>query len=179
MFTSSRRTTISGRHYRSLWTTSTRISTSPTALTNHLLTTSPALPASPLLIYTLSKNIPTELITLIQSSLQLSSPTSVGCLSEVLPSNLNLSSTATSQELYSISTAYFHSTPTSRAIAFNSALTGRANISLGREIKQPDPAEEEVDDSGFEAFLKGKKWGFGDNAVDKKAGVIEELEGVS
>lgn len=166
---------------RTVWTCSTLISTSPAALVERLA--SSPLPASPpaLTVYSISKNIPAALIPTIQSTLP--SAPSLGAITELLPASAT-SHLAPSldlqpnEEAYSIAVASYHPTGTARVIPFQSSLTGRPNISLGREIKQ-SAGEDEVD-AGFEAFLSGKKWGFGDNSNLKegKRATIQELDGV-
>lgn len=129
----------------------------------------------------MSKNIPADLFSTIQSTLP--STHSLGAITELLPASAT-SHLAPSldlqpnEEAYSIAVASYHPTGASRVIPFQTSLTGRPNISLGREIKQ-SAGEDEVD-AGFEAFLSGKKWGFGDNSNLKegKRATIAELEGV-
>lgn len=167
---------------RTIWLTSTILSTSPTSLLSHLQST--PLPSSPtppsVLLYAISKNVPSSLISSIQATL---SPTpSIGCLSEVPSPALSafLAPSLPTEESYSISLATFHPTSTSRAIPFLSTLFGRPNISVGREIKS-GPREDtsgETIDGGFEAFLSGKKWGFGEGPAEGRRGVITELQEV-
>lgn len=165
---------------RTIWLTSTILSTSPSSLLSHLQRTPPPADSS-VLFYAISKNVPSSLISSIQASL---SPTpSIGCISEVLSpalSTLLAPSLSSSSETYSVSLASFHPTSSSRAVPFLSTLSGRPNISVGREIKS-GPREDksgETIDGGFEAFLSGKKWGFGEGPAEGRRGVIEELKGV-
>lgn len=170
---------------RSLWRSSTAISSSPAALLRHLNSNPP--PATSTILFSISKNVPPPLVDLIRAALAASSSSSVGCLSEVLPAPIARHlgfdpSPDTEAEPYSVAIATFHPNKTSnRAIPFLSTLQGRPNISLGREIKR-GPREEEIGDSsdeGFEAFLSGKKWGFGDDSRRGAAVGLAELEGVA
>jgi hypothetical protein len=172
---------------RSLWHTATLISTSPSSLLAHLLSTPPSSTPS-VLLYAISKNVPSTLISDIQSSLNSNGRETIGCLSEVLSPSL-VSHLAPSlslppaSEAYSLSFATYHSpNPSSKAVTFLSKLSGRPNISVGREIGSRPAYETDLggagDESGFEGFLRGDQgWGFGDGNQGKR-GVIAELEGV-
>ncbi|KAI5476490.1 hypothetical protein MNV49_007669 [Pseudohyphozyma bogoriensis] len=183
----SRATTRQLRHschqQRSVWQATTLLSTSPSSLLAHLRANPPSTPSpAALLVYSLSKNIPIELIDLVQADLATRASSSLGCLSEVLPSAVadRVAPTiapAGNDEVYSIALSSFHPTSSSTAIPFRSTLTGRPNISLGREIK-PDDGTSETDDSAFEAFLSGKQWGFGEGPSEGKSMSIEALKDV-
>lgn len=173
---------------RTIWTTSTHLSSSPTSLLSHLQQLpAPSSPPSAIL-YALSKNVPYELLHSIQLSLTPSPSTpSLGVLSELLPSSFAPSlSLGSNGEVYSVSIASYTPSGGERAIPFRSNLTGRANASVGREHKLDSSSSasssggEEGVDVGFEAFLSGKKWGFGDsmNLMEGKRAKIQELEGV-
>lgn len=182
---------INSSRARHLWTTSTYIATSAEALVDRLPSPSTASASAPAVnVYTVSKNIPTSLHERIYSTVAQS--TSIGVVSEVLPSSA-LHHLAPSLQVgadlepYSVAIASYTPTGNSRAIPFQSSLTGRPNISLGREHK-PDPrggtrahtqGQQDVD-AGLEAFLSGKKWGFGDNVnlQEGRTATIAELEGV-
>lgn len=167
---------------RTVWTSSTLISSSPAALVDRLSSLSPPSSPASVVIYSLSKNIPASLIPDIQSKLP--QGPSIGAITELLPSSatshlapsLELSE---DQEAFSIALATYQPVGNARAIPFQTSLTGRPNISVGREIKQPSAEDDQVD-AGFEAFLSGLKWGFGDNTNLKegKTATIKELEGV-
>lgn len=173
---------------RKLWTSATYIASSPRALVDRLTSLhsgeeSPDGPA--VTVYSMSKNIPASLHSKVFSAFAQS--TSIGVVSELLPTSvttllapaLELSA---EEEAYSVAVASYAPTGNSRAIAFQSSLTGRPNISLGREHK-PDTRGSSTDsdiDAGLEAFLNGKRWGFGDNVnlQEGKTATIAELEGV-
>lgn len=167
---------------RTVWTSSTFISSSPTALVERLACLSPPSSAAAITVYSLSKNIPASLISSIQSKLP--PGPSIGAITELLPPSVTAHVAPSlelkaDQEAFSIALATYQPTGNARAIPFQTSLTGRPNISVGREIKQPSAQDDQVD-AGFEAFLNGKKWGFGDNTNLKegKTAKIEELEGV-
>lgn len=166
---------------RTIWHSSTFLSSSPSALLEHLqqqqATASPTPPSAS--VYALSKNIPAELLDSIHLALSTSTShcPSIGVLSDVLPSHLALPN---EQETFSIAFASYHPTSsTTKVVPFRSTLLGRPHISVGREVKQVDPSEEHHD-VGFEAFLSGKKWGFGEgvNLSEGRRAVIDELKGV-
>lgn len=165
---------------RTLWSTVTLISTSPSSLLSHLKD-QPTSPATTATLFALSKNTPQDLVASFRSALTPSPAAAVaGCLSEVLPPSL-LPSSASSGEVFSLSLARWSpDTPSERAVLFRSSLTGRPNIALGREIKPEADHDGAGSDAGFEAFLRGEKWGFGDQASGKKANGegISELNGV-
>ncbi|GAA5896087.1 hypothetical protein JCM5296_006241 [Sporobolomyces johnsonii] len=165
---------------RSIWHCSTVVSPSPASIVSHLEQARP--PTQPAVtLFAISKNVPQDLVQPLRTALA-SSSTSVGCLTEVLPPSALAALSPTldaSAEHYSVSIArYLPSSPSERAIPFRSALTGRPNISLGREHK-PGQETDRVD-AGFEAFLRGEKWGFGDgvNLHNGRRAEIEELQGV-
>ncbi|BGP43830.1 hypothetical protein JCM10449v2_007887 [Rhodotorula kratochvilovae] len=169
---------------RRLWRCSTFISSSPSSLLARL-EEQPAPAKDGLTLFALSKNTPQDLVPRFVAALRSPSspsPSSIGVLSEVLPSSAlaHLApSNDLSSELYSIAVArHSPSSPDERALPFRSTLTGRPNIALGREIR-PE-LHDEGEDAGFEAFLRGEKWGFGDraNAVNGREEGIEELKGV-
>ncbi|KAK4054051.1 hypothetical protein OIO90_003696 [Microbotryomycetes sp. JL221] len=168
------------RQLRTVWTTTTFVSDSSRALVNHVKQhVKPSTTATT--CFALSKNIPFALHDQVYSSLA-NSLTSIGVVSEVLPrSTTQLIAPAFSQsdtkELYSISVATYEPTGNARAIAFQSTLQGRPNIALGREIKPTDPGD--GSDSGLEAFLAGKQWGFGQTDTQGRDKVeLPELEGL-
>ncbi|GAA5838572.1 hypothetical protein JCM11251_003428 [Rhodosporidiobolus azoricus] len=166
---------------RTIWHTSTLISTSPSSLLTHLSSKAPP-PASAATVYALSKNTPQDLVPSFRTAVAPANDAAIaGCLSEVLPHSVisSLAPSLPSSETFSLSIAsYVPSSPSERAIAFRSSLTGRPNVSVGREIK-PE-MDEDGDDKGFEAFLRGEKWSFGDSAAREAKGGqgIEELKGV-
>ncbi|TNY17407.1 hypothetical protein DMC30DRAFT_120566 [Rhodotorula diobovata] len=167
--------TVCAAPQRTLWRCSTLISSSPTSLLSHLEEAQTADADSTLTAYALSKNTPQELVPRFVAALSSSSSSSpsIGCLSEVVPPS-TLARLAPSAplkgELYTVAIARHRpSSPTSseRAIPFRSTLTGRPNIALGREIK-PE-MRHDGEDAGFEAFLRGEKWGFGERANEGRA----------
>lgn len=168
---------------RTVWTCSTLISNSPTALVERLASQPVPATTPAVTVYSISKNIPQSLISTIQSTLP--AAPSLGAITELLPpsatSHLAPSlELAANQEAYSVAVASYTPTGAARAIPFQSSLTGRPNISLGRHHSEQSSAAKDEVDVGFEAFLSGKKWGFGDGAGLKggKQAVIQELEGV-
>ncbi|GAA6015175.1 hypothetical protein JCM10207_003628 [Rhodosporidiobolus poonsookiae] len=166
---------------RTVWTTSTLVSSSPSSLVSQLLKQSPVPPTATATVYALSKNTPQSLVPYVQAALPREA---VGVLSEPLPAPLVSSTSSTpspaaEDELFFLAVASFvpHSSTSSstvHAIPFRSTLTGRPNISLGREHKlQPDHNE---GDAGFEAFLRGEKWEFGQSKAEQgEADGLEEL----
>ncbi|GAA6038735.1 hypothetical protein JCM8097_002371 [Rhodosporidiobolus ruineniae] len=196
-------------HRRTLWHTSTLISPSPSALLRHLESTSTAsLTASSekgtATLWALSKNTPQELVPAFRRALDGQQQPSAGCLSEVLPSSLvaqlapSLSTSASADtESFSLSLARWIPGPgEGDARVFRSALVGRPNIALGREIKPESMsygsstgvpgggrgAGGTEEDEAFKAFLRGEKWGFGGPPVAKTTeaseGGLEELRDV-
>lgn len=117
-------------------------------------------------VFALSKNVPQQLVSAFQRAVAPSgsNTTAIGCLSEILPAAAaSTSPSSNDQELFSIALAQHRPTrDTERAVPFRSALVGRPNIALGREIKPELQADHDQVDSGLEAFLKGGAWGFGD-----------------
>ncbi|GAA5927306.1 hypothetical protein JCM3775_002511 [Rhodotorula graminis] len=180
--------TLQAAPRRSLWRCSTLISPSPASLLAHVEAQDKASTPGQVL-YALSKNTPQELVPHFVAALQTSSSSSssspsIGCLAEVLPPSTVARLAPrhdTVAELYSLSIARHHpSHDTERAIPFRSTLTGRPNIALGREIR-PELQHDAQDDAGFEAFLRGDKWAFGERANgarDAAGEGIEELSGV-
>ncbi|GAA5894869.1 hypothetical protein JCM8208_006091 [Rhodotorula glutinis] len=181
--------TLSAAPRRSLWRCSTLISPSPASLLAHVEAQDKASTPGQVL-YALSKNTPQELVPQFVAALQPPSSStaspSIGCLAEVLPP-ATVARLAprhdTLSELYSLSIARHHPShgaDTERAIPFRSTLTGRPNIALGREIR-PELQHDAEDDAGFEAFLRGEKWAFGERANGERDAAnegIEELRGV-
>ncbi|KAM0751721.1 hypothetical protein T439DRAFT_324919 [Meredithblackwellia eburnea MCA 4105] len=172
---------------RYVWTASTALSFSPKALVQHLVN-KPTAKGGSITIFALSKNISPPLLQSIQTLLSQTAPTTVGCLSEVIPSSiaehLGLAHDPNSEsgETYSVSVATFHPQDSStRVIPFFSSLQGRPNVSLGREIKSGPRFEggSESSDEGFEAFLSGRSWGFGDDARGKTGESLAGLDGIS
>ncbi|KAK4705019.1 hypothetical protein P7C70_g1187, partial [Phenoliferia sp. Uapishka_3] len=166
---------------RSVWRSSTALSTSPSALAAYFHATKPLQDAN-VTVLALSKNIPPPLVELIRAALSTDSSPIIGCLSEILPTpaaaHLGLD---TPSEPYSVAVATYHpDSPNSRAIPFISSLQGRPNITLGREIKSGPRSDYAGDssDEGFEAFISGKKWGFGENTRNGNAAEIQELKDV-
>lgn len=164
---------------RSVWTTSTYISSSPIALVKQVESAHKDADSG-VTLYTVSKNVPFSLHQTVYATFAKSS--SIGAVSEVLPSSsAKLLAPALEQsreELYSIAVASYKATGKARAIPFQSALQGRPNIALGREIKQQD--EGDLNEAGLQAFLSGKTWGFGEdvNVQNGQSTVLQELEGV-
>jgi len=69
-------------------------------------------------------------------------------------------------------------------ISFSTTLTGRPNVSLGREHKpraggRMSEMEQEFEERQFEKFLSGDKgWAFGDSVeAIKRTGVVGEVGG--
>ena len=151
---------------RSLWQCATLSSPSPTALLESVREKVVTNPASAVTVFALSKNVPQQLVSAFQRALAPSGSktTAIGCLSEILPAAASSTSSPTKeQELFGIALAQHRPTrDTERAVPFRSALVGRPNIALGREIKPELQADHDQVDSGLEAFLKGGAWGFGD-----------------
>lgn len=147
---------------RSLWQCATFSSPSPTALLERVQETVAEHPAGSVTVFALSKNVPQQLVSAFRRAVAPSgsNTTAIGCLSEILPAP---TSPSNDQELFSIALAQHRPTrDTERAIPFRSALVGRPNIALGREIKPELQADHDQVDSGLEAFLKGGAWGFGE-----------------
>ncbi|GAA6057323.1 hypothetical protein JCM3770_001090 [Rhodotorula araucariae] len=174
-------TTLSLAPRRHLWRCSTLISSSPSSLLARL-EEQPAPADGGVTLFALSKNTPQNLVQRIIAALPSPSSSSIGCLSEVLPPSA-LAHLAPAHdpanEAFSLAIARHEpSTPDERAVAFRSTLTGRPNIALGREIR-PE-LYDEGEDAGFEAFLRGESWGFGDraNAANGGAEGIVQLQGV-
>ena len=154
------------------------LSTSPSALAAHFAALPPS--KSTLSIISISKNTPPPLVAQIRTALP--SPT-IGCLSELLPpalaASLGLSAT---DEAYSIALAsYEPDSPSAVAVPFYTTLQGRPNISLGREHKAGPRSESTGDssDEGFQAFLAGEKWGFGEDSRKGGAAPLPELAAVA
>ncbi|GAA5957919.1 hypothetical protein JCM3765_006205 [Sporobolomyces pararoseus] len=149
---------------RSLWTSSTFSSTSPRSLIDSIPTPPQK---SCLTLYTISKHFPQDLLPTLQSTIS-STSTSIGCLSEPFP----FSSPSNDDSIlppFTLSISHYTpSTNTERIIPFSTSLTGRPNISLGREHKPragglATQEELEFENRQFERFLKGdKNWAFGD-----------------
>ncbi|GAA5888797.1 hypothetical protein JCM16303_003016 [Sporobolomyces ruberrimus] len=142
---------------RSLWTTSTLTSTSPQSLIDSIPSSTSSQSPS-FTLYTLSKHFPQDLVKSLQSSLG----PSIGCLSEPTPSSSAIPP-------FTLSLAHYTpSTPTEHLLPFSTSLTGRPNVSLGREHKpraggRATEMELEFENRQFEKFLKGdKNWAFGD-----------------
>lgn len=171
---------------RTLWRCSTLISSSPSSLLSHIESLEP--PAqSAVTLFALSKNTPQDVVPRFRAALSRDGTSTLGTLSELVPasllSRLAPSLSANVEPFYLSLATYEPSSPSDRAIPFRSTLTGRPNIALGREIKPDVVNGERADegvDAGFEAFLRGEKWGFGDQAGAKvgNAREIEELKGV-
>lgn len=177
-------------HLRTIWQNSTILSHSPESLLSSL--DSLPLPAliSPVLLFALSKNVPSELVSSIRSTLSKHATSSIGCLSEVVPTALvaDLAPefvTWNDGEAYSLSLAIWDEsssagvgTARERVVPFLSSLSGRPNISVGREIKSGSRADSHGEnvDAGFEAFLRGEKWGFGEATREGKRAVLAELK---
>lgn len=151
---------------RSLWQCATLSSPSPTALLENVQETVAEDAAAAVTVFALSKNVPQQLVSAFRRALAPSgsNTTAIGCLSEILPAAASSTSPLLKdQELFSIALARHRPTrDTERAIPFRSALVGRPNIALGREIKPELQADHDQVDSGLEAFLKGGAWGFGE-----------------
>ncbi|BGP11751.1 hypothetical protein JCM10049v2_007671 [Rhodotorula toruloides] len=164
---------------RTHWHCSTLISHSPSSLLSHI----EALPRpaqDSVTLFALSKNTPQELVGRVREVLGKEGRTSLGTLAEVVPSSL-LSRLAPSlpskDEAFHLSLATYSPTPpSSRAIPFRSTLQGRPPVALGREIR-PSENEDQGVNVGFEKFLRGEKWGFGESERGGEEGV-EELRGV-
>ncbi|GAA6019359.1 hypothetical protein JCM11491_000908 [Sporobolomyces phaffii] len=163
---------------RSLWTTSTLTSTCPRSLIDSI-----APPSSSLTLYAVSKHFPQDLLPSVQSALSSSSQL-IGCLSEPISSS---SSSSSPVPPFTLSLAHWTpSTPTESVVPFSTTLTGRPNVSLGREHKpraggRATAAELEFENRQFEKFLNGdKNWAFGDQLAttatspdSSKAGGVE------
>lgn len=164
---------------RTHWHCSTLISHSPSSLLSHI----EALPRpaqDSVTLFALSKNTPQELVGRVRGVLGKEGRTSLGTLAEVVPSSL-LSRLAPSlpskDEAFHLSLATYSPTPpSSRAIPFRSTLQGRPPVALGREIR-PSENEDQGVNVGFEKFLRGEKWGFGESERGGEEGV-DELRGV-
>lgn len=166
-------------HRRTLWQCATYTSPSPASLLERVEQKIAEAP-SDVTLFALSKNVPQQLVDDFRRVLSSSSSkgTTIGCLSEVLPTNSSPSSAEA--ETFSIAIAQHRPAHSSeRTIAFRSTLLGRPNIALGREIKPEYQADHDQVDSGLEAFLKGGSWGFGEQTPEQKSSQheIEELKG--
>ncbi|GAA6024084.1 hypothetical protein JCM8202_004244 [Rhodotorula sphaerocarpa] len=164
---------------RTLWQCATYTSPSPSALLDRVRSSRADSPAS-VAIYALSKNVPQQLVPAFREAVAPSDSETiaVGCLSEVV---LSSRSDTAQHELFSLAIARHRPAHESeRALPFRSALIGRPNIALGREIKPEHHDDHDQYDSGLEAFLKGGKWGFGERTQEQRFGgqhEIEELKG--
>ncbi|GAA5982113.1 hypothetical protein JCM5350_003460 [Sporobolomyces pararoseus] len=165
---------------RSLWTSSTFSSTSPRSLIDSIPTPPER---SSLTLYAISKHFPQDLLPTLQSTISSSSSsTSIGCLSEPIPSP-SPSSSSSPDEVPPFTVSISHYTPstqTEKIIPFSTSLTGRPNISLGREHKPragglATREELEFENRQFERFLNGdKNWAFGDQFSSGDAKSLNE-----
>lgn len=147
-------------------------------------------------IFAASKNLPFSVVESVHRLLSNDGAAAVqssciGVLSEPLPPTFlsNGSTSTASSPVYSISIAAAASaTNDRRIIPFRSTLTGRENIAVGREIQSKDRrygkdgTKDRTVDRGFEAFLRGEQWNFGQvDAGGAGAAVtdgIQELAGI-
>ncbi|GAA6062273.1 hypothetical protein JCM10212_000933 [Sporobolomyces blumeae] len=182
------RSTLFQPNARRYWTASTLTSRDPRSL----ISDRPSHPRPAVTVYALSKHYPQDLLPQLLDSI----PTpSIGVLAELDPVHhppYDVSPhSSTPAPPFSLSIAKFHPPPHVRAIPFKSTLTGRPNISLGREHKPAGSnsvqSQEslDVENEAFEAFLRGGKWAFGDNAGplasnanSSKQATIDELRDV-
>lgn len=170
---------------RTVWTHSTLLGSSPRALLDALQFQSAPRTAPSAQVYTISKNVPYPLIDLLQSALLAGGVPSIGALSELLPKS-TIQALAPSlahtdpDSVYTLAVSHWTPTGKGRAIPWRSSLVGRKGISVGREIASGPRADKRglgPSDDAFEAFMSGRKWGFGDQARGAE-GEIEELAGV-
>ena len=169
---------VGGR--RSVWSCSTKLSNRAESLISPNSTGTAA--EKSVTMYAISKNVPQSIVEQLRAQLP---PNSFGCLAEILPHSLLDSATPLP---YSLSVATY--TPpagsTTTAIEFRSTLAGRPNVTVGREIKAGPRLEDfgadigvgETIDTGFEKFLKGEKWGFGEAPGMGRRAQIPELSSV-
>ncbi|KAM0789895.1 hypothetical protein ACM66B_006737 [Microbotryomycetes sp. NB124-2] len=164
---------------RTVWTTTTFVSESAHRLIEQVQSSFKPDPSS-VTAYAVSKNVPFQLHSSLYSAF--ASTTSVGCVSEVMPSSVTklVAPALDNEEPFSVSIATFTPTGNNRAIAFQSSLQGRPNIALGREIKPQQSDEGDLNEAGLQAFLSGKTWGFGEdtNVQNGETVQLQELEGV-
>jgi hypothetical protein len=146
-------------------------------------------------IFAVSKNTPNSVVEAVHKLLSSRSPSTscIGVLSEPLPAYIlpkaytSPTSSATSDSIYSIALASLTTSnnSTSKIIPFRSTLTGRENVAVGKEIQSKDRRYNDgtVDktvDTGFEAFLSGKAWNFGQATATsiKTIQGIDQLDGI-
>lgn len=140
-------------------------------------------------IFAVSKNTPNSVVERVHTLLssRSSAGSCIGVLSEPLPSYILpqsytiSSSTSSSDSIYSVALASIStdSKSSSKIIPFRSTLTGRENVAVGKEIQSKDRRYNDgtVDktvDTGFEAFLSGKAWNFGQSS----GGNMNALQGI-
>ena len=166
---------VDGR--RSVWSCSTTLSNRAESLIspNRLGNTA----ENSVTMYAISKNVPQSIVAQLRAEFP---PKSIGCLAEILPLSL-LESTPPLPYSLSVATYTPPAGSTTTAIEFRSTLAGRPNVTVGREIKAGPRLEDfgadigvgETIDTGFEKFLKGEKWGFGEAPGMGRRAQIPEL----
>lgn len=183
---------------RSLWVSRTTITNDPTlqSARDRLQHEAESLSSSrrpTARIFTLSKNTPPPTVDALLADLQLSGVPNVGCLAELLPSATlesllgggSVGEVKRPEEQFVLSTTdYFPWTDCAgegegRAVVWRTGMTGRAKVSVGREIASGPRKDErglDVSDAGFEAFMSGKKWGFGDQHKAGGGETIAQLD---
>uniref|UniRef100_A0A0K3CPS0 FGENESH: predicted gene_15.120 protein n=1 Tax=Rhodotorula toruloides TaxID=5286 RepID=A0A0K3CPS0_RHOTO len=122
-----------------------------------------------------------ELVGRVREVLGREGRTTVGSLAEWVPASLLARlapSLPSKSEAFHLSLATFSPSSSSRIIPFRSTLQGRPPVALGREIR-PSENEDDGVDVGFEKFLRGEKWGFGESEGAKEGeNGVRELRGV-
>lgn len=181
--------------HRSIWLSHTAISTDPTLAAQrqtllspppHSSLPSPA-PAATARLLCVSKNTPPSTIAALLADAQATGVPTVGCVSELLPP-ATLDALGARQDgtehadryVVSVSSFYPVASSRGRAVVWRTGITGRAAVSVGREIPSGPRKDErgmDVSDAGFEAFMSGRKWGFGDQQVARAGGeAIAQLD---
>ncbi|BGP03849.1 hypothetical protein NBRC10513v2_007590 [Rhodotorula toruloides] len=165
---------------RTNWHCSTLISHSPSSLLSHIESL-PTPARDSVTLFALSKNTPQELVGRVREVLGREGRTTVGSLAEWVPASLLARlapSLPSKSEAFHLSLATFSPSSSSRIIPFRSTLQGRPPVALGREIR-PSENEDDGVDVGFEKFLRGEKWGFGESEGAKEGeNGVRELRGV-
>ncbi|GAA5938008.1 uncharacterized protein JCM15063_005437 [Sporobolomyces koalae] len=163
---------------RSIWTTTTRTCSDPEALLGSIAPPAAASSTSSaptFTLYTVSKHFPQALLPKLQAKIAQVSP-SIGTLSEPNPHSTRAAASSDVPP-FTLSLAHWtRSSPTESIVPFSTSLTGRPNVSLGREHKpraggRATEEELEFENRQFEKFLNGdKNWAFGDQAgIDSNA----------
>lgn len=178
---------------RSVWLSSTLVSNDPTlsAFNPSSLSSSSFVSPPTARAFAVSKNTPPETVARLVAALAADGVPSAGCLCEA-PSAQALARVGWKGKAASVEdgtrpeylvavSAYYPTVDGARAVVFRTGMTGRANVSVGREIAsgpRKDLRGLDASDAGFEAFMNGRKWGFGDRQKEGAQTIahLDELE---